>query len=91
MPVENQTYQLTLITVRAVYLFPQQTTVMDSCQVSVMDLDQLVKVLSFLYLVLKLQSCAVQNLTRKSTETEDYVKIIKFNLKTTVVSNSLSY
>lgn len=36
---------------------------MDSCQVSVVDLDQLVQVFCFLYLVLKLQSSAVQNLS----------------------------
>lgn len=60
-----------------IYLLPQQATIMDSCQISVMDLDQLVQVLGFLYLVLKLQSGAVQNLTRKiHKETENHAHII---------------
>lgn len=37
---------------------------MDGGQVSVVDLDQLVQVLGLLYLVLKLQASAVQNLAR---------------------------
>lgn len=50
---------------------------MDSCQISIMDLDQLVHVLGFLYLVLKLQSSAVQNLIRKmNKETGNYAQII---------------
>lgn len=50
--------------IRSVYLLPQQTPVVDSCQISVMDLDQLVQVLGFLDLVLKLQPGAVKDLTR---------------------------
>lgn len=46
------------------YLLPQKAAVMDCCQISVMDLDELVQVLGFLYLVLKLQSGTVQNLAR---------------------------
>lgn len=48
-----------------------------------MDLDQLVQVLCFLHLVLKLQSCAVQNLSGKR-QVKDYMKIMKFNLKAVV-------
>lgn len=52
----------------AAHLLPQQAAVVDRGQVSVMDLDELVQILRFLYLVLKLESCAVQNLQRH----EDY-------------------
>lgn len=46
------------------YLLPQEAAVVNGCQISVVDLDQLVQVLCLLHLVLKLQSCAVQNLQR---------------------------
>lgn len=70
----------------ALYLLPQEAPVMNCCQVSVMDLDQLVQVLCLLYLVLKLQSCAVQNLARDDADTWEivctflylYVVMVKF-------------
>ena len=71
---------------RALYLLPQEAAVMNCRQVSVMDLDQLVQVLCFLYLVLKLQSCAVQDLERDDVDTWEivstflylYVIMVKF-------------
>lgn len=39
---------------------------MDGCQVSVVDLDQLVQVLGLLDLVLELQTCTVQDLQKKT-------------------------
>lgn len=52
-----------------IYLLPQQAAVVDSRQISVVDLDQLIQVFSFLNLVLKLQSCTVQNLSRPKEDT----------------------
>lgn len=40
---------------------------MNGCQISVVDLDELVQVFSFLDLVLKLQSCAVQDLPQRQS------------------------
>lgn len=63
-------------TIIKVHLLPQQATVVNRGQVSVMDLDELVQVLGFLHLVLKLESCAVQNLPRhKADEEPELVKL----------------
>lgn len=50
--------------ISSVHLLPQQAAVMNSRQISVMNLNQLVQVLCFLHLVLKLQPGAVQDLNR---------------------------
>lgn len=63
-------------TIIKVHLLPQQATVVNRGQVSVMDLDELVQVLGFLHLVLKLESRAVQNLPRhKADEEPELVKL----------------
>ena len=56
------------------HLLPEEAAVMNGGQVSVVDLDELVQVLGFLHLVLKLKSSTVQNL---STQTERKYTVLR--------------